>query len=152
MAAPVLLLLLVVLGFCGMVGRAARVGFVPWGTGGFGLTGPPGELEGDVALRRVAGSGLASPRGGVFSREPGSDLTIEPVGDLFSEVVGLAAEINKKTIFLHFFYSSKIGMTPDPTEVAIHNQTCLPAVSHGPRNNQQSNIMTSCMPALIINS
>lgn len=135
-----------------MVGRAARAGFVPWGTGGFGLTGPPGELEEDVALRRVAGSGLASPRGGVFSGEPGSDLTIEPVGDLFSEVVGLAAEINKKTsLFIYlFFYSSKIGMTPDPAEVAIHNQTCLPAVSHGPRNNP--NIMTSCRPALIINS
>lgn len=108
-AAPVLLLLLLVLGFCGMVGRAARAGFVPWGTGGFGLTGPPGELEEDVALRRVAGSGFASPRGGVFSGEPGSDLTIEPVGDLFSEVVGLAAEINEKTslfiyllIFLQF--------------------------------------------------
>lgn len=101
-----LLLLLVVLGFCGMVGRAARAGLIPCGTGGFGLTGPPGELEEDAALRRVAGSGLVSPRGGVFSGEPGSDLMIELVGDLFSEV-GLAPDkINQKhyTLCCFFFF------------------------------------------------
>lgn len=65
-----LLLLLGFLGFCGRVGLAARAGFAPCGTGGLGLTGPPGEFEEDVALRRGAGSGLVSPRGGVFSGEP----------------------------------------------------------------------------------
>ena len=96
---PMLLLLLVVRGFWGMVGRAASAGFAPSGTGGFGLTGPPGELDDDVDLRRRAGSGLASPRGGVFSGEPGSDLLTELVGDLLSEMVGwdLPAEIFKKS-------------------------------------------------------
>lgn len=83
-----LLLLFVVLGFCGIVGRAARAGFAPCGTGGLGLTGPPGELEEDVALRRGAGSGLVSPRGEVFSGEAGSGLQTEPPGDLLSGVVG----------------------------------------------------------------
>lgn len=79
-----MLLLLVVLGFCGMLGRAAKAGFIPCGTGGFGLAE-------DVALRRGAGSGLGSLRGGVFSGEPGSNLMIEPAGDLFS-VVGFAPD------------------------------------------------------------
>lgn len=85
-----LLLLLGVLGFCGRVGLEARAGFAPCGTGGLGLTGPPGELEEDVALRRGAGSGLVSPRGGVFSGEPvgGSGLLTGPLGDLLSGVVG----------------------------------------------------------------
>ncbi len=84
-----LLLLLLVLGFCGMVGRAASAGFAPCGTGGFGLTGPPGGLEEEAALTRGAGSGLVSLlRGEVFSGEPGSGLFIEPVGDLLSEAVG----------------------------------------------------------------
>lgn len=91
-----LLLVLLVLGFCAMEGRAARAGFAPCGTGGLGLNGPPGELEEDVALRRGTGSGLVSPRGGLFSGEPvgGSDLLIEPLGDLLSEVAGwgLAAD------------------------------------------------------------
>lgn len=92
---PMLLLVLVVLGFCGMVGRAARAGFAPCGTGGLGLTGPPEELEEDVALRRGTGSGLVSPRGEVFSGEAGSGLLMEQLGDLFSGVVGwgLAAGI-----------------------------------------------------------
>lgn len=85
--------MLLVLGFCGMVGRAAREGFVPWGTGGFGLSGPPGEVAADVALRRGTGSGLVSPRGGFLSGEPGSDLTAEPVRDLFSEALGLVTEV-----------------------------------------------------------
>lgn len=85
---PVLLLLLVVLGFCGIVGRAARAGFAPCGTGGLGLTGPPGELEEDVALRRGTGSGLVSPRGEVFSGDAGSALLMEPLGDLLSGVLG----------------------------------------------------------------
>lgn len=84
---PMLLLLLVVLGFCGMVGRAARAGFAACGTGGFGVAAPPGELEEDATRRRVATSGLVSARGGVFSGEPGSDW------DLFSDEVGLAADI-----------------------------------------------------------
>lgn len=83
-----LLLLVTVLGFCGMVGRAARAGFAPCGTGGLGLTGPPGELEEGVALRRETGSGLVSPRGSVFSGEPGSGLLIEPLGDRLSGAVG----------------------------------------------------------------
>lgn len=65
-----LLLRLVFLGFWGRVGRAAREGFAPCGTGGLGLTDPPGELEEDVALGRGAGSGLVSIRGGLFSGEP----------------------------------------------------------------------------------
>lgn len=81
-----LLLLLAVLGFSGMVGRAARAGFVPWDTGALGFTAPPGELPEDAALRRVAGSGFMSPRGWVFSGEPGSDFKTEPVEDLFSGV------------------------------------------------------------------
>ncbi len=89
MTVPTPLLLLPVLGFCGMVGRAASAGFAPCGTGGFGLTGPPGELEEDVALRRGAGSGLVSPRGGVFSGEPGSDLL------LFSEMLGWDLAVDK---------------------------------------------------------
>lgn len=92
-----LLLLLLVLGFCGMVGRAASAGFAPCGTGGLGLTGPPGELEEDVALRRGAGSGLVSPRGGVFSGEPGSDLITEPLGDLLSEMVGWGLAVDTHT-------------------------------------------------------
>lgn len=98
-----LLLLLVVLGFCGMVGRAARVGFAACGTGGFGVAAPPGELEEDVTRRRVATSGLVSPRGGVFSGEPGSDW------DLVSDVVGLAADmqsINKTSCIQCFAYES----------------------------------------------
>lgn len=93
-----LLLVLVVLGFCGMLGRAANAGFAPCGTGGLGLSGPPGELDEDVALTRGAGSGLASPRGGVFSGEPvgGSDLLIEPLGDLLSETAGWGLAACKK--------------------------------------------------------
>lgn len=100
---PMLLLLLLVRGFCGMVGRAASAGFAPCGTGGFGLTGPPGELEEDVALTRGAGSGLVSPRGGDFSGEPGSDLLIEPLEGLFSETGawGLAADTCRKEKFMH---------------------------------------------------
>lgn len=79
-----MLLLLAVRGFRGMVGRAARAGFVPWDTGGLGFTGPPGELPKDAALWRVAGSGFKSPRGWVFSGEPGSDFKTKPVEDLFS--------------------------------------------------------------------
>lgn len=73
-----------------MVGRAARAGFVPCGTGGLGLTGPPEELEEEVALRRGARSGFVSPRGGLFSGEPvgGSDLLIEPLGDRPSKMMG----------------------------------------------------------------
>lgn len=83
------LLLLVLLGFWGIVGLAARAGFAPCGIGGFGLTGPPGELEEDVALRRGAGSGLVSIRGGVFSGEPirGSGLLPDPHGGLLSKTV-----------------------------------------------------------------
>lgn len=89
---PVLLLLL--FGFVGMVGRAARVGFAPCGTGGFGLTGPPEGLEEDAALDRGAGSGLVSPRRPVFSGELGSDLLTTPGGGLLSEraVWGFAAD------------------------------------------------------------
>lgn len=82
-----LLLLLVVLGFCGMVGRAARAGFAPCGTGGLGPNVPPGELEEDVPLRRETGSGLVSTRGRVFSGEPGSGL-MELLGDRLSGAVG----------------------------------------------------------------
>lgn len=81
-----MLLVLAVRGFSGMLGRAARAGFVPWGTGGLGFIGPPGELHEDAALTRVAGSGFMSARGLAFSGEPGSDLEIEPVEDLFSGV------------------------------------------------------------------
>lgn len=88
-----MLLLLAVLGFSGMVGRAARAGFVPWGTGGLGFNGPPGELHEDAALTRVAGSGFTSPRGWAFSGEPGSDLETEPVEDLFSGVKQLQPRI-----------------------------------------------------------
>lgn len=81
---PILLLLLGVLGFCGRVGLAARAGFAPCGNGGFGLTGPPGELEEEVALIRGTGSGLISPRGVVLSGEPvgRSDLLMEPLGKI----------------------------------------------------------------------
>lgn len=88
LSVPMLLLLLTVLGFCGMVGRAARAGFAPCGTGGFGLPGPPGELEEDVALRRETGSGLVSPRDNVFSGKLGSGLLLEPLGDRLSAAVG----------------------------------------------------------------
>lgn len=81
-----MLLLLAVLGLTGMVGRAARAGFVPWGTGGLGFIAPPGELHEDAALTRAAGSGFMSPRGWAFSGEPGSDLESDPVEDLFSGV------------------------------------------------------------------
>lgn len=84
-----MLLLLLVFGFCGMVGRAARAGFVPCGT----------------ALRRVAASGLVSPRGWVFSGEPGSNLKTEAVEDRFSEAAGLATDRGKKNrLFLLFFF------------------------------------------------
>lgn len=74
-------LLLGVFGFWGRLGRAARESFTPWGIGGLGLMGPPGELEEEAALGRGAGSGLVSTRGGVFSGEPvgESDLLTEPV-------------------------------------------------------------------------
>lgn len=88
-----MLLLLAVLGFTGMVGRAARAGFVPWGTGGLGFIDPPGEEHEDAALTREAGSGLMSPRGWAFSGEPGSDLETEPVEDLFSGVKQLQTNI-----------------------------------------------------------
>lgn len=81
-----MLLLLAVLGFCGMEGRAARAGFVPWGTGGLGFTGPPGELHDDEALSRADGSGFMSPRGWVLSGDSGSDFKTKPVEDLFSGV------------------------------------------------------------------
>lgn len=90
-----MLLLLAVLGFTGMEGRAARAGFIPWGTGGLGFTGPPGELHEDAALRRVAGSCFTSPRGWVFSGEPGSDFKTEPVDDLFSGAKQLKTVITR---------------------------------------------------------
>lgn len=83
------------------MGRAARAGFAPCGIGGLGLTCPPGELEEEVALRRRAGSGFASARGGGFSAGPvaASDWLIEPLGDRLSEMTGggLAAGARKKT-------------------------------------------------------
>lgn len=88
-----MLLVLAVLGLTGMVGRAARAGFAPWGTGGLGVVGPPGELHGDAALTRAAGSGFTSPRGWAFSGEPGSDLESDPVEDLFSGVKQLQPHI-----------------------------------------------------------
>lgn len=89
-----MLLLLAVLGLTGMVGRAARAGFVPWGTGGLGFIGPPpGELHEDAALTRAAGSGFTSPRGWAFSGEPGSDLESDPVEDRFSGVKQLQPHI-----------------------------------------------------------
>lgn len=90
------LLLLVVLGFCGMVGRAARVGFAPCGTGGLGLPGPVGELEEDVFLRRVPCSVLVSPRTEDFSGGAESALLMELLGDLLSvaEEWGLAGDTN----------------------------------------------------------
>lgn len=88
-----MLLLLAVLGFRAMEGRAARAGFVPWGTSGLGFIGPPGELHEDAALARVASSGFVSPRAWVFSGEPGSDLETEPVEDLFSGVKKLQPDI-----------------------------------------------------------
>lgn len=101
-----LLLLLLVLGFCGMLGRAARVGFAPGGISGLGLIGPPGEVEEDVALTRGAGSGLASPRAGIFSGEPVSGLLMEPLGALLlSGVEGwdLAAETQKESYLYYVF-------------------------------------------------
>ena len=82
-----------------MVGRAASAGFAPCGTGGLGLTGPEGELEEDAALRRVASSGLVSPRVEVFSGAAESALIMEPLGDLLSVVVewGLADDTCKHT-------------------------------------------------------
>lgn len=96
LSVPVLLLLPVVFGFWAMLGRAARAGFAPCGNGGLGLTGPPGELEEDVALRRGPGSGLVSTRGKVFSGEPGSGLLMEPLGDRLSGAAGKALAAKKQ--------------------------------------------------------
>lgn len=103
-----MLLLLLVLGFCGMVGRAARVGFGPWGT----------------ALRRVAGSGLVSPREWVFSGEPGSDLRTEAVEDRFSEAAGLATDREKETgKLLFFFFSNRINWNWDKPRLNWSNNS-----------------------------
>lgn len=97
-----MLRLLGVLGFNGMVGRAASAGFVPWGTGGLGFMGPPGELHEDVALTRVAGSGCPSPRRWAFSGEPESDLETEPVEDRFSGVKQLQS--HNTTVITRFVF------------------------------------------------
>lgn len=100
---PAVLLLLLVLGFWGMVGRAARAGFAPCGTGGFGVPGLTGELEEDVALTRVAGSGFGSLRVEDLSGAAGLVLLLELLGDLLSvlENWGLTGGAKKKTIFHH---------------------------------------------------
>lgn len=94
-----MLLPLLVLGFCGMVGRAARAGFAPCGTGGLGFTGPAGEVEEDVALRRAAGSSLVSLRAEVFSEAKALALLVEQLEVLVSVVEdwGLAANTYKMT-------------------------------------------------------
>lgn len=88
-----------VLGFCGMEGRAARGGL-----DGLELTGPPGEPEEETALRRGAVSGLFSPQGTVFSEDvvEKSGLLMEELGDLFSGVGGCGLTVDtQKGVLLY---------------------------------------------------